>query len=111
MPTTLKSLTTTDGERMAPLHPGEILFEEFMKPLGLSQCALARGLSVPPRRINQIVHAQRAVSMDTALRLARYLGTSVELWLGLQTDYELDIAEAGLRARVEAEVRPLSHTG
>jgi addiction module HigA family antidote len=96
---------------MAPLHPGEILVEEFMKPLGLSQCGLARGLGVPPRRINEIVHGQRAITTDTALRLARYFGTSAELWLGLQTDYELDVAQATVGERIAREVQPLARTG
>jgi len=95
-----------DDERMAPLHPGEVLLEEFMKPLALSQCGLARALGVPPRRINEIVHGQRSVTTDTALRLGRYFGTSAELWLGLQTDYELDVSEA-LAERINREVRPL----
>ena len=91
---------------MDPLHPGEILVEEFMKPLGLSQSGLARALGVPPRRVNEIVHGQRSVTTDTALRLGHYFGTSAELWLGLQTDYELDVAESTLADRVRAEVRP-----
>lgn len=103
---TLRLSTTAIDERMDPLHPGEVLLEEFMKPLGLSQCGLARGLGVPPRRINEIVHAQRAVTADTALRLARYFGTSAEMWLGLQSDYELELAASRLSARIEREVTP-----
>ena len=78
--------------KLAPIHPGEILLEEFMKPHGLSQNALARALNVPPRRINEIVLAKRSVSADTALRLARYFGTTAELWTGLQADYDLRLA-------------------
>lgn len=102
-----QSSITTDEERMPPIHPGEILAEEFMKPLGLSQCGLGRALGVSPRRINEIVHGKRAVTADTALRLARYLGTSAELWMGLQADYELDVAEREVAERISREVRPL----
>ncbi len=77
--------------KLNPVHPGEVLFEEFLVPLDLSQNALARALGVPPRRINEIVHGNRRVTADTALRLARYFGNSAEFWLGLQMDYELDL--------------------
>src|ERR1700689_1804546 len=80
--------------KLAPIHPGEILREEFMKPHGLSQNALARALSVPPRRINEIVLEKRGLSVDTALRLARYFGTTAELWTGLQSDYDLRVARS-----------------
>jgi addiction module HigA family antidote len=89
------------AKKLAPLHPGEVLLEEFLTPLGLSQNALARELKIPPRRVNEIVLGKRGVSADTALRLARYLGTSAEFWLGLQADYELDVA----RDRAEADIR------
>src|SRR5439155_217179 len=75
--------------RLPPIHPGEILREEFMKPRGLSQNALARALNVPPRRINEIVLEKRRITADTALRLGRYFGTSAEMWAGLQADYDL----------------------
>ena len=75
--------------KLPPIHPGEILREEFMKPRGLSQNALARALNVPPRRINEIVLEKRGITADTALRLARYFGTSAEMWTGLQADYDL----------------------
>lgn len=88
------------ANKLAPLHPGEVLLEEFLTPLGLSQNALARELKIPPRRVNEIVLGKRGVSADTALRLARYLGTSAEFWLGLQADYELDVA----RDRAEDEI-------
>ena len=78
--------------RLANVHPGEVLFEEFMQPLGISQNRLARAMCVPPRRINEIVHGQRAVTADTALRLAHVLGTSPQFWLGLQADYDLEEA-------------------
>jgi antitoxin HigA-1 len=95
---------------MAPIHPGDVLAEDFMKPLGLSQCALGRALGVPPRRINEIVHGKRGITADTALRLARFLDTSPELWMGLQTGYELDLAQRQTAARIQLEVRPLERT-
>lgn len=75
---------------LKPVHPGEILWEDFMQPLGLSQNRLANEIGVPPRRINEIVHGKRAITADTAIRLSRFFGTSAELWVGLQADYELD---------------------
>lgn len=96
-----------DG-KIPPLHPGEILSEEFMKPLGISQNRLGTDLGVSPRRINEIVHAKRSVTADTALRLARYFGNSAEFWLGLQMDYDLDVAEDRLAGRIREEVRQLA---
>ncbi|MGB6063984.1 MAG: HigA family addiction module antitoxin [Desulfomonilaceae bacterium] len=78
---------------LPPVHPGEILMEEFMKPLGINQNRLARDLKVPPRRINEIVHGRRGITIDTALRLARHFRTSAEFWINLQTHYELEVAE------------------
>ena len=92
-------------KRLDNVHPGEVLLEEFMKPFGLSQNRIAREISVPPRRINEIVHAKRAVSADTALRLARYFGTSVAFWMGLQVGYDLEEAKLKLGNRLEKEVR------
>lgn len=89
-----------------PITPGEILFEEFMQPLGISINALARDLDVPPNRISGIVNGTRAITADTALRLARRLGTSPELWLNLQSDYALRIARRDLGPAIEASVRP-----
>lgn len=94
------------GERLAPLHPGELLRDEFMGPLGLSAKALARALHVPTNRITAILRGERAVTADTAMRLARYLGTSVDLWLGLQMAYERDVAQGELAQRIEREVQP-----
>jgi addiction module HigA family antidote len=88
------------------VHPGEILFEEFLQPMKLSQNRLARELSVPPRRINEIVLGKRAISADTAIRLARFFGTSEGFWLGLQADYDLEEARRRLGNRLEQEVRP-----
>ena len=91
-------------EKLAPVHPGEILWEEFMQPLKISQNRLGRELRVPPRRINEIVHAKRAVTADTALRLSRFFGTTAEFWLGLQADYDLDVARDKLSETIEREV-------
>jgi antitoxin HigA-1 len=91
--------------KLAPLHPGEILLEEFMQPLGLSQTRLGRDLGVSPRRINEIVHGKRSISADTALRLSRYFSTSAEFWLGLQADYDLDTASDRLAERITREVK------
>jgi addiction module HigA family antidote len=94
--------------KLPPIHPGEILQEEFMKPRGLSQNALARALNVPPRRINEIVLEKRSITADTALRLARYFGTSAEMWTGLQADYDLRLARYEKARTIEREVEPLS---
>ena len=99
------------AKTLAPLHPGEVLFEEFLEPLGLSQNQLARELKVPPRRINEIVLGKRGVSADTALRLARHFGTSPEFWLGLQADYELDLAKDQSEAQIAREVRVRAQNG
>jgi len=94
--------------KLAPIHPGEILLEEFMKPHGLSQNALARALNVPPRRINEIVLENRGITADTALRLARYFGTTAELWTGLQADYDLRLARYERERQIERDVQPLA---
>ncbi len=94
--------------KMAPVHPGEILFEEFLKPLGISQYRLAKDLSVPPRRINEIVQGKRSVTADTALRLARYFGLSERFWLNLQSRYDLEVEKDKLDIRLEKEVRVLT---
>jgi addiction module HigA family antidote len=90
--------------RLDPIHPGEILLEEFLNPMDLSQYRLARDISVPPRRINEIVHGQRAITADTALRLARFFGNSAEFWMNLQTRYDLLTAEDELGGRLDREV-------
>jgi addiction module HigA family antidote len=94
--------------KLPPIHPGEILREEFMKPLGLSQNALARALHVPPRRINEIVLEKRGITADTALRLARFFGTTPEMWTGLQADYDLRQARYEKQRQIEREVEPLT---
>jgi len=89
---------------MPPIHPGEILLEEFMRPVRISQNKLARDLNVTPRRINQIVNGKRRITADTALRLARYFGTSAQFWMGLQADYDLDVAQDQLADKIAGEV-------
>ena len=103
MPTKSRSSTTTD--LLPNPHPGEILLEEFLKPMGLSQTALARAIAVPPRRINEIVLGQRAVTADTDLRLARYFRLSEGFFLGLQTDFELMARRRQIADQLEA-IRP-----
>lgn len=93
-------------EKLHPVHPGEVLLEEFIKPLKLSQNRLAIEIGVDARRINEITLGARSVTADTALRLARYFGVSAQFWLGLQTDYDLDKAMDNLGDRLEREVRP-----
>lgn len=93
--------------KLLPVHPGEVLLEEFLKPLGLSQNRVALAIRVHPRRINEIVLEKRGITADTALRLARFFGTSAEFWLGLQMDYELDVAADELGVRLEKEVSTL----
>ena len=93
-------------ERLKPVHPGEVLLEEFLKPMDLSQNRLALSIGVPARRINEIVLGKRSITADTALRLARFFGMSPQFWLGLQMDYNLDMAEDELAERLEREVIP-----
>lgn len=92
-------------DKLMPVHPGEVLLEEFLKPMDLSQNRLALDIRVPARRINEIVHGKRRITPDTALRLARYFAMSPQFWLGLQMDYDLDIAEDELAAQIDDEVR------
>ncbi len=93
-------------KKLAPVHPGEVLLEEFLKPMGLSQNRLALDIGVPARRINEIVLGKRRITADTALRLARYFQMSPQFWLGLQMDYDLDMTADALADRLEKEVRP-----
>ena len=95
----------TTGDRLAPIHPGEVLRDEFLAPMALSVYALAHALKVPRARLNDLVRGRRAVTTDTALRLGRYFGTTPEFWINLQIRYDLDIAE-DLRIRIEQEVTP-----
>ncbi len=95
-------------KKLPPIHPGEILQEEFLKPMQISQYRLAKDISVPPRRINEIVHGKRSITADTALRLGKYFGISPQFWLNLQTRYDLEIAEDLLRNRLDKEVQALN---
>jgi addiction module HigA family antidote len=92
-------------EALSPIHPGEVLLEDFMKPLGLTQYRLAKDIGVTPIRISQIVHGKRAITVDTAMRLARYFGTSASVWLRLQVNYDLEVAELELSDRINEEVK------
>jgi len=94
-------------EKIAPIHPGEILMEEFLKPLGISQYRLAKDISVPARRINEIVQRKRSISADTALRLSRYFNLSERFWLNLQARYDLEMQKEKLDRRIETEVKVL----
>lgn len=94
------------SKKLPNIHPGEILAEEFLVPFGLSQNALARALGVPPRRINEIVLGKRAITADTALRLARYFGNSPGFWMALQTSFDLEEAQVALGARLESQIEP-----
>ncbi len=91
----------------APIHPGEILLEEFLGPMGVSQYRLAKDITVPARRINEIVHGKRGITADTALRLARYFGTSERFWMNLQTRHDLEVEKGRLRGRLAKEVAVL----
>jgi addiction module HigA family antidote len=91
---------------IAPIHPGEILVEDFIKPLGLSQQAVADAICIPPRRLSEIARGKRAINADTALRLGRYFGVNPQSWMNLQARYELEIAEIALADRLEREVHP-----
>src|SRR4030043_1034223 len=92
---------------LAPIHPGEILFEEFLKPLGISQYRMPKDINVPARRINEIVHGTRSISADTALRLSRYFNLSERFWLNLQARYDLEVEKDKFKGRIESEVKVL----
>ncbi|HEX7185648.1 MAG TPA: HigA family addiction module antitoxin [Thermoanaerobaculia bacterium] len=98
------------SEKLPNIHPGEILLEEFLKPLGISQNKLAREIKVSPRRVNEIVLGKRAITPETALRLARYFGTSERFWLGLQLDFDLEEAKRRLAAAINQEIQPMAPT-
>lgn len=100
------SSTTTEVDRIEPIHPGEILMEDFIEGFGITQNKLAVSIGVPPRRINEIVHGKRGITADTAIRLARYFGTSEEFWMNLQSNYELRLERRVLRAQIDA-IAPL----
>lgn len=94
-----------DKKKYKPIHPGEILFEEFLKPLQISQYKLSKDINVPPRRINEIVHCKRSITPDTALRLSRYFGLSERFWLNLQSRYDLEVTKDKLKGYIEKEVK------
>jgi addiction module HigA family antidote len=98
------------AKKLAPIHPGEILLEELLSPLGISQYRLAHEIAVPPRRINEIVHGERAITANTALRLARYFGTSDRFWVNLQTTYDLEVERDRVGESLQKEVRVLDRT-
>lgn len=98
------SSSAAEMPHLMPIHPGEVLLEDFLGPFGLSQYRLAQSISVPPRRINEIVHGKRAITADTALRLARFFGTSERFWLNLQTRYDLEVERDRLGPRLAKEV-------
>ena len=95
-------------KKLPPIHPGEILLEEFLRPMGISQYRLAKSISVPPRRINELVHGNRGVTADTALRLSRFFGTSERFWMNLQTRYDLELEKDRLGNRLDEEVIELA---
>ncbi len=95
------------NKKLSPIHPGEILMEEFLEPIGISQYRLAKDINVPPRRINEIVHGKRSITADTALRLGRFFGMSPQFWLNLQTRYDLEVTEDLLEGRLDEEVHAL----
>jgi len=95
------------NKKLPPIHPGEILMEEFLKPMGISQYRVAKDISVPPRRINEIVHGKRSITADTALRLGRFFSMSPQFWLNLQTRYDLEVTEDYLDDRLDQEVHAL----
>ena len=99
------------NKKLNPVHPGEVLLEEFLKPMGLSQNRVSLEIGVHPRRINEIVLGKRRITADTALRLARFFGTSPQFWMGLQNDYDLDVTADALGNRLEVEVRPMVLSG
>jgi antitoxin HigA-1 len=98
-------------KKLNPVHPGEVLLEEFLKPMGISQNHLAIKISVPARRINEIVLGKRGITADTALRLAQYFGTTPKFWLGLQADYDLDMAADKIGERIEREISSFATAG
>ncbi len=97
----------SEQQLLPPIHPGEILLEEFLQPLEISQYRLAKDIGVPPRRINEIVHGKRGISADTALRLSRYFGLSERFWMNLQSRYDLETEKDKLKGRLEQEVKVL----
>jgi len=100
----IRRLSKMKQKKLPPIHPGQILFEEFLQPMGISQYRLAKDTNVPPRRINEIVHGKRAITADTALRLGKFFNMSPQFWMNLQSRYELELAEDKLEDRLGKEV-------
>lgn len=98
------SSATTDADRIDPIHPGKVLMEDFIEGFGITQNQLATAIGVPPRRINEIVHGKRGITADTAVRLAKYFGTSAELWMNLQSHHELRLERRALREQLDSIV-------
>ena len=94
-------------KKLSPIHPGEILLEEFLEPMGISQYRLAKEIHVSPRRINEIIHGKRGISPDTALRLSRFFGTSERFWINLQARYDIEMAKRKIGTHLQADIRPL----
>ncbi len=105
--TIIKGAANMSSNKLPPIHPGEILFEEFLEPMGISQYRIAKDIGVPPRRINEIVHGKRSISPDTALRLSRYFGMSERFWMNLQARYDLEVEKDKLADRLDDEVKVL----
>jgi antitoxin HigA-1 len=105
---TIERRISMSEEKLPPIHPGEILLEEFLEPMGISQYRIARDIGVPPRRINEIVHGKRGITPDTALRLSRYFSISERFWMNLQTRYDLETEKDRLAGRLEQEVKVLA---
>lgn len=97
------------AKKSPPIHPGEILLEEFLRPMEISQYRLAKSISVPARRINEVVHGKRSITADTALRLSRFFGTSERFWLNLQTRYDLEVEKDRLGDRLDTEIVQYAH--
>ena len=95
-------------KKLPPIHPGEILMDEFLKPMGISQYRLAKDISVPPRRINEIVHGKRSITADTAIRLGRFFNMTPQFWLNLQSRYDLEVTEELLAKSLDQEIRPFN---
>ena len=110
-PITTRKDTATENDGLSPIHPGETLLEEFIKPFGVTQYRVAKDVGVPPRRINEIVHGRRAITADTSLRLSRYFGTSERFWLALQMRYDLEVEKERLGKRLDREVVVLGKAG
>jgi addiction module HigA family antidote len=107
----VKPVRVAGSSALAPIPPGEVLSEEFLKPLGISQNALARAVEIPPARVNDLVHGRRAITADTAVRLAVFFGTSIDFWINLQAHYDARVARHELQPRLSRRIRPFAQAG